>query len=224
MKRKIVPCLDIKDGKVVKGVKFENVRDVGDPVERAALYNSQGADEIVLYDISASIEKRTIDLSLVRKVADVIGGRVDLAVAGGLGTIEDFEKAFAAGANRVSINSLALAHPGIIKEAAEIFGSKCVVVGIDAKRGDNGRYSVMQKGGMEDSGYDLLGWVATVAEFGAGGICLNSIDADGTQDGYDIEMLNAVCGVTDVPVIASGGCGKLEHFAEVFEKTKVAAA
>jgi cyclase len=221
-KRKIVPCLDIRDGKVVKGVNFEKIRDVGNPVESAERYNSQGADEIVLYDISASIEKRIIDLDLVRAVKSKI--TVPLAVAGGIGTIEDFEKVLAAGANRVSINSLAIAHPEIIKEASMTFGSESVVVGIDAKRNDKGSYSVMIKGGKEDSGYDLLGWVATVAEFGAGEICLNSIDADGTRDGYDLEMLNAVCAVTDVPVIASGGCGKLEHFAEVFRKTKVSAA
>ena len=222
MKKKIIPCLDIRDGKVVKGVKFEGIRDVGDPVTQAAKYNADGADEIVLYDISASIEKRIIDLDLVRKVKDVID--VPLAVAGGISTVADFEKAFAAGADRVSINSPAIRNPELIKEASERFGSECVVVGIDAKAKADGSYSVMLGAGQVDSGLDLIEWVKKVEELGAGEICLNSIDADGTQDGYDIDMLNAVCGAVRIPVIASGGCGKLEHFAEVFDKTGASAA
>jgi cyclase len=218
---KIVPCLDIRDGKVVKGVKFEGIREVGDPVERAALYNAQGADELVLYDISASIEKRIIDLDLVRNVKAKIN--VPLAVAGGIGTIEDFEKALNAGADKVSLNSLAIRNPDIIKQAADKFGAKAVVVGIDAKA-DSGSYKVMTGAGLVDTGLDLLEWVKQVEQLGAGEICLNSIDADGTKAGYDIEMLNAVCGVTTLPVIASGGCGKLEDFAEVFGKTKATSA
>jgi len=230
MQKKIVPCLDVRDGKVVKGVKFEGVRDVGDPVELAEKYNNDGADEIVLYDISASIEKRIVDLNLVRKVADKINdgvskpNKIGLTVAGGIGTIADFEKVLNAGATRVSVNSLAIRNPQIIKEASEQFGSKCVVVGIDSKCNNNGRYSVMLGAGRVDSGLDLIEWVKTVEELGAGEICLNSIDADGTQDGYDINMLNAVCAAVTIPVIASGGCGKLEHFAEVFEKTGASAA
>jgi cyclase len=219
--KKIVPCLDIRDGKVVKGVKFEEIRDVGDPVELAARYNADGADEIVLYDISASVEKRIIDLDLVRAVAAVI--TAPLCVAGGISSVSDFEAAFAAGANRVSINSPAVRNPALIREAADKFGSQAVVVGIDAMKA-GGNYAVMLGGGKIDSGLDLLEWVRTVQENGAGEICLNSIDADGTKDGYDLDMLNAVCAVTSLPVIASGGCGALEHFAEVFAKTPASAA
>jgi cyclase len=231
-KMKIIPCLDIRGGKVVKGVKFEGIREVGDPVELAKKYNSDGADELVLYDISASIEKRIVDLELVSKIAAVID--VPLAVAGGIGTIADFEKVLNAGAARVSVNSLAIRNPDIIKEASAKFGSKAVVVGIDACRSRQGqsrfaagepyKYSVMLSAGQEDSGLELIEWVKRVQELGAGEICLNSIDADGVKNGYDLEMLNAVCVVTTVPVIASGGCGALEHFAEVFSKTKASAA
>jgi cyclase len=224
-KLKVIPCLDIRDGKVVKGVKFEGIRELGDPVERAALYNSQGADEIVLYDISASIEKRIIDLELVRKVKAVID--VPLSVAGGIGTLEDFGKALDAGANKVSLNSLAIRNPDIIAQAADKFGSAAVVVGIDAKANQEpqcGGYKVMTGAGLVDTGLDLLDWVKRVESLGAGEICLNSIDADGTKEGYDIEMLRAVCGVTNLPVIASGGCGKLEHFRQVAAETEAAAA
>ncbi|MCL2036556.1 MAG: imidazole glycerol phosphate synthase subunit HisF [Oscillospiraceae bacterium] len=222
MTKKIIPCLDIRDGKVVKGVKFENVRDVGDPVTQAAKYNADGADEIVLYDISASVEKRIIDLELVRKVAAVID--VPLSVAGGIGTLDDFQKALDAGASKVSLNSLAIRNPDFIRQAADKFGSERVIIGIDAKANENGKYSVMLGMGKENANLDLIEWVKKVVELGAGEICLNSIDADGTRDGYDLAMLNAVCAVTDVPVIASGGCGSLEHFGEVFEKTPAAAA
>jgi cyclase len=222
MTKKIIPCLDIRDKKVVKGVKFEEVRDVGDPVESAAKYSLDGADEIVLYDISASIEKRIVDLELVRKVKSVIN--TPLSVAGGIGTIEDFERVLNAGADKVSVNSLAISNPAFIKQAADKFTSDKIVVGIDAKSNGRGGYSVMLNGGKTDSGLDLIQWVKKVTELGAGEICLNSIDADGTRDGYDIQMLNAVCAVTKKPVIASGGCGRLEDFAEVFEKTRSAAA
>ncbi|MCL1789095.1 MAG: imidazole glycerol phosphate synthase subunit HisF [Oscillospiraceae bacterium] len=221
-KRKIVPCLDIRDGKVVKGVKFEGVRDVGDPVALAEKYNADGADEIVLYDISASIEKRIIDLNLVKAVAEKI--TVGLTVAGGIGTVDDFQKVTDAGASRVSINSLAIRNPDIIKEFADKFGTERVVLGVDAKRGENGGYKVMQGAGIVETGLNLIDWVKKAEQLGAGEICLNSIDADGTQDGYDIDMLNAVCDAVNIPVIASGGCGKLEHFAEVFEKTKAGSA
>ncbi|MCL1903227.1 MAG: imidazole glycerol phosphate synthase subunit HisF [Oscillospiraceae bacterium] len=220
--KKIVPCLDIKDGKVVKGVKFEGIRAVGDPVELAEKYNADGADEIVLYDISASIEKRIIDLELVKAVADKID--VGLTVAGGMGSIADFQKALDAGASRVSVNSLAIRNPDIIKDLSDKFGSERVVLGVDAKLGENGSYKVMQGAGIVETGLDLIEWVKKCEKLGAGEICLNSIDADGTQDGYDIDMLNAVCNAVNIPVIASGGCGKLEHFAEVFEKTNVGSA
>jgi len=220
--KKIIPCLDIRSGKVVKGVKFEDVKDVGDPVENAKLYNSQGADEIVLYDISASIEKRIVPIDLVQNVVKNIS--VPFCVAGGIGTTEDFKKVLNAGADKVSINSLAVNNPSFIKEAADNFGSRCVVVGIDAKRDEKGKFKVMLGGGRTDTGIGLVEWVKKIQAFGAGEICLNSVDADGVKSGYDIEMLNAVCDVVSIPVIASGGCGRLEHFAEVFAKTKASAA
>ncbi|MCL1832047.1 MAG: imidazole glycerol phosphate synthase cyclase subunit [Oscillospiraceae bacterium] len=228
--KKIIPCLDIRDGKVVKGVKFEGIQDVGDPVQRAALYLAQGADELVLYDISAAIEKRIIDLELVKNVADVIdkhangGARVPLAVAGGIGTLEDFGKALDAGADKVSLNSLAIRNPDIIKAAADKYGSARIVIGIDATKKGDGTYAVMTGAGLVDTGLELLEWVQKVEALGGGEICLNSIDADGTKDGYDLDMLNAVCAVTSLPVTASGGCGRLEDFAEVFNKTNSAAA
>jgi len=219
--KKIIPCLDIRDGKVVKGVKFDGIREVGDPVERAKLYNAQGADELVLYDISASVEKRIIDLELVAAVKAVID--VPLSVAGGIGNIDDFEKALKAGADKVSLNSLAIRNPEIIRQAADKFGSERVIIGIDAmKVGES--YKVMLGMGKVDANLDLIDWVKQVTELGAGEICLNSIDADGTKHGYDIDMLNAVCAATNVGVIASGGCGELAHFADVFAKTPASAA
>ncbi|MCL2634212.1 MAG: imidazole glycerol phosphate synthase subunit HisF [Oscillospiraceae bacterium] len=222
--KRIIPCLDVRGGKVVKGVNFEGVKEVGDPVEFAEKYNRQGADEIVLYDISASIENRIVDLDLVRRIKAVIN--VPFAVAGGISTVEDFRKVLEAGADKVSINSMAIKNPTLIKQAADMFGSGCIILGVDAKR-DNSKssgFAVMVSGGMKDSGLDLIEWVRTAEELGVGEICLNSIDTDGVKQGYDIDMLNAVCAAVGVPVIASGGCGKVEHFSEVFEKTKASAA
>ncbi|MCL2636761.1 MAG: imidazole glycerol phosphate synthase subunit HisF [Oscillospiraceae bacterium] len=220
--KRIIPCLDIRGGKVVKGVKFEDVKDVGDPVKSAINYNNQGADELVLYDISASIENRIVPLDLVEEIIKNIS--MPLSVAGGIGNIEDFEKVINAGAERVSVNSLAIRNPDFIEQAAKKFGRKSVVVGIDAKRIGSGKFTVTTGGGKVDVGLDLIEWAKRVEELGAGEICLNSIDADGVKNGYDIEMLNAVCDVVSIPVIASGGCGRLEHFAEVFKKTKASAA
>ncbi|MCL2018355.1 MAG: imidazole glycerol phosphate synthase subunit HisF [Oscillospiraceae bacterium] len=223
--KKIIPCLDIRGEKVVKGVKFEDVKDVGDPVSFAKNYIEQGADELVLYDISASIEKRTVPFELVKKIAELTKlSSIPFCVAGGISSAEDFQNALNAGADKVSINSPAVKNPALIKEVSEKFGRECVVVGIDAKRVETGRYTVTTGGGKIDAELDLIEWVKQVQTLGAGEICLNSIDADGVKDGYDIEMLNAVCEVATVPVIASGGCGKLEHFSEVFKKTKASAA
>lgn len=222
MAKRIIPCLDVINGKVVKGVKFEGIKDVGDPVEYAERYNNQGADELVFYDITASHEGRSIMLDVVRETAKKIS--VPLTVGGGISTIEDFRETLNAGANKVSINSSALKNPSFIKEASDIFGSQCVVVGIDAKRNDDGAYSVYANGGRIDMKLDLIEWVKKIEELGAGEICLNSIDNDGTKEGYDIELLNAVCEAVKIPVIASGGCGKLEDFSEVFEKTNSSAA
>lgn len=220
--KRIIPCLDIRNGKVVKGVKFDVIKEVGDPVTSAINYNEQGADELVLYDISASVEGRIISLELVEKIAKSIS--IPLSIAGGIGTAEDFEKALNAGADKVSVNSLAVKKPMIIKEAAKFFGSEKIVVGIDGKRTENGIFTVTTGCGKVDAGLDLIEWVKKIQDHGAGEICLNSVDADGVKNGYDIEMINAVCDVVSIPVIASGGCGRLEHFSEVFKKTKASAA
>lgn len=220
--KRVIPCLDVRDGKVVKGVNFEGVKDVGDPVECATEYNRQGADEIVFYDITASYEGRGVILDVVRNTAKKVF--VPLTVGGGISTIDDFRETLRAGADKVSINSSAVKNPQLIKEAADIFGSQCVVVGIDAKRDGKGGYTVYINGGRVDMKLDLIEWVKKIEELGAGEICLNSIDADGTKAGFDLDMLNAVCEVVSIPVIASGGCGRLEDFSEVFEETNSSAA
>lgn len=220
--KRIIPCLDVRNGKVVKGVNFEGVKDVGDPVECAEEYNKQGADELVFYDITASHEGRGVMLDVVRRTAQKVF--VPLTVGGGISTIEDFRETLRAGADKVSINSSAVKNPKLISEAADIFGSQCVVVGIDAKRDGNGGYTVYINGGRIDMKIDLIKWVQEIENLGAGEICLNSIDTDGTKAGFDIEMLNAVCSVVNIPVIASGGCGKLEDFSKVFETTNSSAA
>jgi len=220
--KRIIPCLDVRNGKVVKGVNFEGVKDVGDPVECAEEYNKQGADELVFYDITASHEGRGVMLDVVRRTAQKVF--VPLTVGGGISTIEDFRETLRAGADKVSINSSAVKNPKLISEAADIFGSQCVVVGIDAKRDGKGGYTVYINGGRIDMKIDLIKWVQEIENLGAGEICLNSIDTDGTKSGFDIEMLNVVCSVVNIPVIASGGCGKLEDFSKVFETTNSSAA
>ena len=220
--KRVIPCLDVRNGKVVKGVNFEGVKDVGDPVELAVEYNKQGADEIVFYDITASYEGRGVMLDVVRNTARQVF--VPLCVGGGISSVEDFRETLRAGADKVSVNSQAVKNPKLISDAAEIFGSQCVVVGIDAKRNEKGGYSVFINGGRVDMNLDLGDWVKEISERGAGEICLNSIDTDGVRGGFDIEMLNFVCERVNIPVIASGGCGAVEHFSEVFEKTNSSAA
>ena len=220
--KRIIPCLDVRNGKVVKGVNFEGVKDVGDPVELAIQYNKQGADEIVFYDITASHEGRGVMLDVVRETAKQVF--VPLCVGGGIATIDDFRDTLRAGADKVSINSQAVKNPKLISDAAEVFGSQCVVIGIDAKRNDKGGYSVFINGGRLDMNLDLGDWVKEIEERGAGEICLNSIDTDGVRGGFDIEMLNFVCSRVKIPVIASGGCGALTHFSDVFEQTSASAA
>mgnify|MGYP000382143167 CR=1 FL=1 len=220
--KRIIPCLDVRNGKVVKGVNFEGIKDVGDPVEYAEEYNRQGADELVFYDITASFEGRGVFLDVVRNTAKKVF--IPLTVGGGIKTIDDFRETLRAGADKVSVNSQAVQNPNLIKEAADIFGSQCVVVGIDAKKVSNGKWTVYINGGRIDYKLDLIEWVKKIEELGAGEICLNSIDTDGVKGGYDIDMLNAVCDAVKIPVIASGGCGKLEDFAEAFEKTNCSAA
>lgn len=220
--KRIIPCLDVRNGKVVKGVNFEGIKDVGDPVECAIEYNRQGADEIVFYDITASHEGRGVMLDVVRRTAEKVF--VPLCVGGGIATIDDFRDTLRAGADKVSINSQAVKNPALIDEAAEVFGSQCVVVGIDAKRDGKGGYAVYINGGRIDMGLQLGDWVKEIERRGAGEICLNSIDADGTKAGFDVEMLNYVCERVNIPVIASGGCGKLSDFSDVFEQTQSSAA
>lgn len=220
--KRIIPCLDVRNGKVVKGVNFQGIQDVGDPVECAAEYNRQGADELVFYDITASHEGRGVILDVVRRAAQQVF--VPLTVGGGISSIDDFRETLRAGADKVSINSSAVKNPKLIAEAADIFGSQCVVVGVDAKRNGTGGYTVYVNGGRIDMHLDLIQWVKEIQRLGAGEICLNSIDADGTKAGFDIEMLNAVCDAVKIPVIASGGCGSLSDFSDVFEQTGATAA
>lgn len=221
LSKRIIPCLDVKDGKVVKGVHFVGLKDVGDPVECAGEYNRQGADEIVFLDITATHEHRDTMAEVVRETAKKVF--VPLTVGGGIRTIGDMKELLRAGADKISINSAAVRNPELIREAAVKFGSQCVVVAIDAKRIE-GKFHVVINGGRIDTGLDALEWARRVQELGAGEILLTSMDADGTKAGFDIELLNAVCRVVSIPVIASGGCGTLEHFAEVFEKSGADAA
>lgn len=220
--KRIIPCLDVRDGKVVKGINFVGIKEVGDPVECAAMYDEQGADEIVFLDITATHEGRGTMLDVVRNTAKKVF--VPLTVGGGIKTIEDFRETLRAGADKVAVNSSAVRNPALISEAADIFGNQCVVVAIDAKRKQDGTFTVVVNGGRIDMGIDAVEWAAKAEALGAGEILLTSMDADGTKTGFDIELLNAVCKAVRIPVIASGGCGTLEHFSEVFEKTEASAA
>ena len=218
--KRIIPCLDIKNGKVVKGVNFVGLKDVGDPIELAKRYDLQCADEVVFLDITATYEERDIIRDLIERGASELS--IPLAVGGGIRTIDDFRMILNSGADKVSVNSAAIKNPQLIKEASDEFGVQCVVVAIDAKmREDKSGYDVYIAGGRINTGLDLIEWVKQCEELGAGEILLTSMDADGTRDGFDIDMLNAVCNVVSIPVIASGGCGGIE---EVFEKTNVDAA
>ncbi|MCD8188491.1 MAG: imidazole glycerol phosphate synthase subunit HisF [Ruminococcus sp.] len=220
--KRIIPCLDVCSGKVVKGVNFEGIRDVGDPVECAEEYNRQGADEIVFYDITASFEGRGVFLDVVRETAKKVF--VPLTVGGGIKSVDDIRETLRAGADKVSVNSQAVQNPQLIRDGAEIFGNQCICVGIDAKKVADHKWTVYINGGRVDMHLDLIDWVKQIEQLGAGEICLNSIDADGTKNGFDIEMLKAVCDSCSIPVIASGGAGKIDDFSEVFEKTGATAA
>ena len=220
--KRIIPCLDVRNGKVVKGVNFEGIKDVGDPVLYAEEYNKQGADELVFYDITASYEGRGVFLDVVRETAKKVF--VPLTVGGGIKTVGDIRETLRAGADKVSVNSQAVQNPQLIKDGADIFGSQCICVGIDAKKVGDKKWTVYINGGRVDMKLDLIEWVHTIEKLGAGEICLNSIDADGTKNGFDIDMLDAVCKAVNIPVIASGGAGKIEDFSEVFEKTGATAA
>ena len=220
--KRIIPCLDIKNKKKKKGVNFVGLKDVGDPIDLAKRYDEQCADEVVFLDITASYEERDIIKDLIERGAKEL--TIPLAVGGGIRTLDDFRMILASGADKVSINSAAINNPNLIKEAANEFGVQCVVVAIDAKKRDGGGYDVYVKGGRENTGIDLIEWVTKCQELGAGEILLTSMDADGTKAGYDLEMINAVCDVVDIPVIASGGCGSIQDIVDVFEKTNCDAA
>ena len=220
--KRIIPCLDVRDGKVVKGVNFVGIKEVGDPVECAEMYNRQGADEIVFLDITATSDHRETMADVVRETAKKVF--VPLTVGGGITSPEDFAKLLRAGADKVSVNSAALKNPRLIADAAARFGSQCVVAAIDAKRMEDGSWHAFSAGGRVDTGIDAVWWAREACRLGAGEILLTSMDAEGTRDGFDLARLNAVIARVSVPVIASGGCGKLEHFSQVFEETGADAA
>jgi cyclase len=220
--RRIIPCLDVKDGRVVKGVNFVNLRDAGDPVENARIYDRMGADELVFLDISASPRGHQTTIAKVRQVADEIF--LPLTVGGGIRSVDDVRKVLLAGADKVSINTAAVQNPELLSAGAERFGSQCIVVAIDAKRVGPGKWEVYVHGGRTPTGIDALEWALRAVESGAGEILLTSMDADGTLAGYDIELTRAVTQAVNVPVIASGGAGSLEHFAQVLIEADADAA
>ena len=222
--KRIIPCLDVRNGRVVKGVNFVNIRDAGDPVELATYYSQQGADEIVFLDITATHEARATVEDVVRRTVEQV--YVPVTVGGGIRTVEDFQRLLRCGADKISVNSAAVKNPGLISEAAERFGSQCVVLAIDARRWQDGRdgWEVVVAGGRIPTGKDLIQWAKEGEALGAGEILLTSMDADGTKQGFDLPMTKAVTDAVGIPVIASGGCGALEHFAEVFEQADADAA
>lgn len=220
--KRIIPCLDVKDGRVVKGVNFVNLTDVGDPVDAAKAYYEAGCDELVFLDITATHEERDTTVDMVRRVAEQVF--IPFTVGGGIRSVEDMNKMLKAGADKVSVNSSAVANPQLIADCAEKFGNQCVVVAIDAKKVQDGSWHVFVAGGRKDTGIDLLDWAKKVVSLGAGEILLTSMDKDGTKSGFDIEMLNAVANVVTVPIIASGGAGNSQHILEVFEQTPATGA
>lgn len=211
--KRIIPCLDVKDGRVVKGTNFQGLRDMADPVEMARFYNAAGADELVFYDITASAEGRALFTDILRAVASEVF--IPLTVGGGIRTLEDFDRVLKCGADKVSVNSGAIADPSLIGAAAKRYGDQCVVLSMDVKRVD-GCYHLFAKGGREDTGIDALDWAVRGVAAGAGEIVLNSIDTDGVKQGFDLEMLDALAARVHVPIVASGGAGKMEDFAELF--------
>ncbi|MFH2070360.1 MAG: imidazole glycerol phosphate synthase subunit HisF [Elusimicrobiota bacterium] len=220
--KRIIPCLDVKNGRVVKGINFRNLRDAGDPVENAKIYSRKGADEIVFLDITATIEGRKTTLEVVKKTAENVF--IPLTVGGGIKRLGDISALLRAGADKVSINTAAVKNPGLIKRAAEKFGSQCIVVAIDAKRTSPGRWQVHINGGMTPTSLDVVRWAKRVQGLGAGEILLTSIDADGTKKGYDLKLTRTVCKNVHIPVIASGGAGKLSHLYDVLTKGMADAA
>ena len=212
--KRIIPCLDVKNGRVVKGVNFEGLNDVSSPVELARYYSENGADELVFYDITASVEGRALFTDILREVASTIF--IPLTVGGGINTLEDFDRVLKCGADKVSVNSGAIRNPALIGEAAKRYGDQCVVLSVDVKRVD-GVFRVFAKGGRENTGMEAISWIKRCVDDGAGEIVVNSIDTDGVKNGFDLEMLQAVCDAVSVPVIASGGAGCMEHFTTLFQ-------
>lgn len=214
--KRIIPCLDVHNGRVVKGINFVNLKDAGDPVAVGAAYDKAGADELVFLDITASSDARTIKLDMVRKVAETVF--IPFTVGGGIRTIEDFKLILREGADKIAVNSAAIQNPFLISDAADKFGSQCVVVAIDAKkRGDGTGWNVYKNGGRVDVGLDAVEWAIKANKLGAGEILLTSMDKDGTKDGYDLELTKIIASQVSIPVIASGGAGKKEHFCDAFD-------
>lgn len=213
--KRIIPCLDVRDGRVVKGVNFEGLRDVSSPVALAEYYTENGADELVFYDITASAEARGIFTDILRETASKVF--IPLTVGGGISSLEDFDRVLKAGADKVSVNSGAIRDPELIGRAAKRYGSQCVVLSVDVKRVD-GEFRVFARGGRDDTGLEALGWIERGVAAGAGEVVVNSIDTDGVKGGFDLEMLEAVCGRVNVPVVASGGAGCAADFVTLFER------
>jgi cyclase len=227
LSKRIIPCLDVRDGRLTKGIKFKDNADIGDPVEAAREYYEQGADEIVFYDITASAEGRTIMLDVVKRVAETIF--IPFSVGGGIGTVEEMRRVILAGAEKVSVNTEAVKNPGIIAEGAKAFGNQCIVLGMDVKKvpaNDKipSGYEMVIHGGRTFTGLDALRWAKEAERLGAGEICLNSIDADGTQNGYELDLTALISSHVGIPVIASGGAGKPEHLFDVLTRGKADAA
>ena len=221
LKIRIIPCLDVKNGRIVKGVKFKNLKDAGDPVLTAQVYDELGADEICFLDIAATLENRDVTLDLVRKTSEKCF--IPITVGGGIRTIEDIRHLLLNGADKVSFNSAAIRDPDIISTAANKFGSQCIVVAIDAKKTKNDKWEIFSHGGTKETGIEAISFAKDMQERGAGEILLTSMDKDGTKDGYDIELTKLISDSLNIPVIASGGAGKLEHFKSVLEKGKASA-
>ena len=220
--KRIIPCLDVNNGRVVKGVNFVNLRDAGDPVEIAAAYDKAGADELVFLDITASSDDRATVVDMVRRVAETVF--IPFTVGGGIRTVEDFKMLLREGADKISVNSAAIMNPGLIAEAADKFGSQCVVVAIDAKRRSDGGWNIYKNGGRVDMGIDAVEWAMKADRLGAGEILLTSMDCDGTKAGYDIELTRTIAEHVSIPVIASGGAGTMEHFYDALTEGKADAA
>ena len=212
--KRIIPCLDVRDGRVVKGVNFGGLRDVSSPVELAKFYSGCGADELVFYDITASSDGRKLFTDILRETAANVF--IPLTVGGGINSVADFERVLGCGADKVSVNSGAIRNPGLVEEAAKLYGDQCVVLSVDVKRVD-GVFRVFAKGGRENTGMEAISWIRRCVDSGAGEVVVNSIDTDGVKQGFDLEMLDAVCGVVNVPVIASGGAGGIDDFIKLFK-------